>query len=396
MSTALAPDLRDSLIGELRQRTSSPGFHYLDADHLSELAAIESADAPVLSLFMPLTPEMRAGDGWQIVFKDLARKAVDGLNGAFDPVHVRRELDRVEAALQGALPRTGRGLAFYACEPMGLFRQFGLAIEPPALTYVDLRPYVRPLVRIRDEHDRFGIVLLSQKQHRFFFSQIGLVEEVFGLDGREILTDDYQSKDQRQDKQQEYRKEQAQRAAHATQLLTEELGVRHVIYAAPTDMEAPFLDSLDQATRQRVSASFPCDIHASPAEVATKAEPVQREVEEREESETVAQVNELLTTRAVAGLEDTIDMLNQQRVQTLLLDDGLRIPGGIDRETGMLTTQNEGTMEATGNEITPQEDLFELMVEAALAQGASLELVRSPGARQQLQALGPCAAILRY
>lgn len=396
MSTALSPELRDTLIQELRDRTTSPGFHYLDADHLSELAAIESSDAPVLSLFMPLTPEMRTADGWQIMFKDLAKEAIKRLNGAYDPADVRRELDRVEAALQGGLPRTGRGLAFYACEPLGLFRQFGLAIETPAQTYVDRRPYVRPLVRIRDEHDRFGIILLSQKNHRFFFSQIGLVEEVFGLDGREILTADYQTKDQRQGKQQEYRKEQAHRAAHAAKLLTEELGVRHLIYAAPEDMEAPFLDALDQATRQRVAASFPCDIHATPAEVATKAEPIQREVEEREELETISQANELLTTRAVAGLEDTVDMLNQQRVQTLILDDDLRIPGGVDRVTGMLTTQNEGTMEATGNEIMPQEDIFELMMESALAQGSTIELIRSSGARQQLQSLGPCAAILRF
>ncbi len=396
MSTALSPEVRDTLIREMRERTTTPGYHYLDADHLTELAAIESEEAPVLSLFMKLSPEMRVGDGWQIAFKDLTRQALEGVNGTYAPEAVQRELDRVEEALRGGIPRTGRGLVFYACEAIGLFRQFGVAIELPNTTYVDRRPYVRPLVRVRDEHDRFGIVLLSQKDVRFFFSQIGLVEEVFTLDGREILTNDYQSKDQRQDKQQEYRKEQAQRAAHATQLLAKQLDVRHLIYSAPADMEAPFLDDLDQATRQRISASFQCDTLASPAEVAQKAEPVQREVEAREETETIGKVRELLTTRAVAGLEDTLDMLNQQRVMTLLLDDELQIPGGIDRETGMLTTQTEGTLEATGNEVFREDDLFEVMVERALEQGASIELVRSEAARQELQSLGPCAALLRF
>jgi peptide subunit release factor 1 (eRF1) len=395
MSTTLAPELRDTLLRELKTRTTSPGYHYLDAAHLTELAAIESPGAPVLSLFMELTPEMRAGDGWQIAFKDMAKQALDNLNGS-DSAPVRRELDRVEQALRGSLPRTGRGIAFYACEEIGLFRQFGLAIETPTLAYVDRRPYVRPLVRVRDEHDRFGIVLLSQKQIRFFFSQIGLVEEVFELEGREILTADYQSKDQRQDKQQEYRREQAKRAAHAVQLLAEQLDIRHLIYAAPTDMEAPFLESLEQGVRNRISASFNCDIHATPAEVANKAEPVQREVEEREELETIAQARDLLTTRAVGGIDDTIEMLNQQRVQTLLLDDDVKVPGGIDRETGMLTTQTSGVLQATGREVTPQEDLFELMVESALAQGASIELVRSKAGRQKLQELGPAAALLRF
>ncbi len=396
MSNALEPDLRDALIAELEERTTTPGFHYLDADHLTELAAIESETAPVLSFFMKLSPEMRVGDGWQIAFKDLARQALSHADGQYDPKAVQDELNRVEEALYRGIPRTGRGLVFYACQEIGLFRQFGVAIDIDNTVYVDRRPYVRPLVRVRDEHDRFGIAVLSQKNMRFFFSQIGLVEEVFELEGREILTDDFQSKDQRQDKQAEYRKDQARRAAHALQLLSKKLGVRHLIYDCPADMEATFLDALEQHTRERIAASFQCDINASTAEIAEKAEPVQRQVEEREELETLEQVQALLTTRSVAGLEETLDMLNQQRVMTLLLDDEQRIPGGIDRETGMLTSQTSGTLEMTGNEIFPQDDLFELMLERALEQGASLELVRSDAARQRMQDFGPAAALLRF
>lgn len=396
MSTMLTPELRDSLIRELNRRTTSPGFHYLDSNHIAALAAIESAAAPVVSVFMDLTPEMRTSDGWHIAFKDLAREALENLNGPHDPALVRHEFARIEQALSGGLPRTGRGIGFYACEELGLFRQFGLAIRVPSLVYIDRRPYVRPLVRLRDEHDRFGIALLSQKDMRFFFSQIGLVEEVFGLKGDEIATWDFASRDQRQDKQEAYRRGQARRAAHALQILAAELDVRHIIYAAPADMEGPFLDALDQATRAKIAAAFACDTHASPAEVANKAEPVQREVEQREELQTIARVNDLLTTRAVAGLQETIDMLNQQRVLTLVLDDELQISGGIDRETDLLTTITEGRHPVTNNPVTFQEDLFEPMVERALAQSASIELVRSPAARQTLARLGPCAALLRF
>jgi hypothetical protein len=35
------------------------------------------------------------------------------------------------------------------------------------------RPYIRPLARTRDEHDRFVLAILSQEQSRFFISQIG-------------------------------------------------------------------------------------------------------------------------------------------------------------------------------------------------------------------------------
>jgi len=62
----------------------------------------------------------------------------------------------------------------------------------PDDVYVSSSPYLRPLVRTRDEHDRFALALLSQERSRFFVSQIGQVDEVFRVKGqrlRKMLTD---------------------------------------------------------------------------------------------------------------------------------------------------------------------------------------------------------------
>ncbi|HIL58498.1 MAG TPA: hypothetical protein EYG39_11400 [Rhodothermales bacterium] len=145
-----------------------------------------------------------------------------------------------------------------------------------------------------------------------------------------------------------------------------------------------------------MAASFSCEVNASTAEVADAAEPAQREVEAKEEVETVQKVQELLSSRAVVGLDETLDMLNQQRVMTLVVDDEARMEGGIDRESGMLTTQTSGTYEATGGEIQREADLVEAMLDRAMSQGASLELVRSDAAKEALSEHGPAAAILRF
>ena len=396
MPTTLAPDERDALVQQLHERTRSAGFHYLDAAQLSEIAAYHTDGAPVVSLFMKLTPEMRVGEAWQTQFKDLQRQALGQTNGTYSQQDVQAELDRIEAALRTGIPRTGRGVAFFASSGLGLMRQYGTPMELPNEVHVGTRAHVRPLARIRDEHDRFGIALLSQKHMRFFFSQIGLVEEVFAFQGREILTDDFASKDQRQDKQQEYRKEQAERAAHAMQLLAKELGVRHLLYSAPADMERPFLDALDQSAREKIVGNFGCDTLATTAEVAEKAEAVQREVEAREELETLDRVQAQLTGRAVTGLEDTLEMLNQQRVMTLVINDALTLEGGVDPATGMLTQQTSGTYAATSNPVQKVPDLIDRMLEKAMEQGASLELVRSEAAQAKMDAMGPAAALLRF
>ena len=76
MSTVLSPEERDEFLAQLRRRTATPGFHFLSTEHLQELNEIESDGAPILSLFMELTPEMRVGDSWQITFKDLSKQAL--------------------------------------------------------------------------------------------------------------------------------------------------------------------------------------------------------------------------------------------------------------------------------------------------------------------------------
>ena len=51
---------------------------------------------------------------------------------------------------------------------------------------------------------------------------------------------------------------------------------------------------------------------------------------------------------------------------------------------------------ATGDPIHPEPDLIEVMLERAMAQGATLELVRSDAAKAALAEYGPSAALLRF
>jgi len=394
MSASLTPDERDSLLAELRRRASLPGFHFLSSGHIQRLNAAQSDGAPVVSLFLELTPEMRLAGAWEASFKVLRTEAME--QAGSHQAEVRAELDRIESALADGLPRTGRGVAFFACESIGLFEQVGTAVTLPNQVYLNRTAYVRPLARVRDEHDRFVVALVSLTKSRFFFSQIGLVEEVYELTGPEVELTDHASRDQRQDIKADYRRAMAQRSAHALDLVADSLAARHILYAAPPDMAGPFLDALPQRSRQRVAAEFACDTDASVADVAERAEQAQREVETREEMGTLARVAELNTTRAVVGLQPTLDMLNQQRVMTLVVDETYRVAGGVDDATGMLTTQTDGTYEATGGPIRRESDLVEAMLERAMAQGAELELVRSEPARAALAEHGPAAALLRF
>ena len=94
---------------------------------------------------------------------------------------MRGELDRIGQALEAEFPALGRGVAFFSSRKLRLWRQIAVSVPLPDGVWLSPRPYLRPLVRTQDEHDRFILVLLSEELSRFFISQVGQLEEVFAI-----------------------------------------------------------------------------------------------------------------------------------------------------------------------------------------------------------------------
>jgi hypothetical protein len=189
---AYTPEIRDRILERLRASMEDTTYAILTPAHLRALAAIDSPGAPVLSLYLQLSPDRRARGAWQTAFSSLSTATLKRIGDRRDRRAMKDEFDRIEQTLQAELPALGRGVVFFTCRPIGLWRQIAVSVPLPDGAHLSARPYVRPLVRTRDEHDRFVLDLLSQERSRFFISQIGQVEEVFRVKGQHLhgmLTD---------------------------------------------------------------------------------------------------------------------------------------------------------------------------------------------------------------
>lgn len=97
--------------------------------------------------------------------------------------------------------------------------------------------------------------------------------------------------------------------------------------------------------------------------------------------------------RAAGGPQATLDALNERRVETLLLENGLDCRGGRCPRDGLLSLETHGPCPADGTELEEVEHLREAVVEAALAQDAEVIVVK------RYPDLGPhrgMAALLRF
>ena len=392
------PELRDGILRKLRTSMEQTAYSMLTPAHLRSLASIQSQGAPILSFYLELSPERRARRAWHTMFSSL----VDATLKRIDDRHQRRAIkdvfDRIDSALQAELPVLGRGVVFFVCDAIGLWRQIAVSVPLRDAAYLSAHPYVRPLVRTRDEHDRFVLVLLSQEHSRFFISQIGQVAEVFQVKGERVnrMLAERLAPTGGGTRLPEPITHEAHLLAGVVNLLQTQFEGRYLLMSGPGELRKALLQNLPKEVQQRVGGEFTVDVHAGPSEVSAAAEPAQRAVEEREEVKTIRRLLDASPQVAVWGVAPTLDVLRSRRgVMTLAVDDFVE-PGARCSDCGALWVGLPSTCAACGsNDIDVVEDVVEMTLEQALDQGAALELVRSAAARQLMSERGPMAAMLR-
>jgi len=172
------PELRDQIDGKLQTAMAladGPSYRLLTPQHLRQLASIASPQAPVLSFYLQLGPARRVGRVWHTAFTSLRASALHRIAERREREALKEEFDRIESALTEELPVLGRGVVFFACRPLGLWHKIAVSVALPDFVHFGPRPYIRPLARTRDEHDRFVLAILSRAESRYFISQIGQV-----------------------------------------------------------------------------------------------------------------------------------------------------------------------------------------------------------------------------
>src|SRR5258705_13979872 len=95
------PEMRDKVLDKLDQSaraTDDPTYRMLTPHHLRHLANLESHSAPVISLYLQLTPDRRLGGAWHIVFKDLAAAILEPIDDKRRHERLAGELRRIEDA----------------------------------------------------------------------------------------------------------------------------------------------------------------------------------------------------------------------------------------------------------------------------------------------------------
>lgn len=361
---------------------------------LRELLDFTSSD-PVLSVYLNTNPTEGNSDTFKLHLRNMLKK-----------INLPQDVEAVERYFKHEHNWSGRCVAVFSCAPQKFFRAHSLAVPLRSLTLIAGRPAVKPLANLLDNFGGYGVVLTDKQGARLFSFHMGELHEQEGVLGQLVkhikgggassLPGLRGGATGRTGYMDEVVERNMRDIAKFAAKFFEENHVRRILIGGTDDNTAMLRSVLPKAWQSLIVGSFPMSMTASHTEVLASAmETGAKEMRQRE----MRLVDETVTAaakagNAVVGLTDTLNAINEGRVQTLIFLTNFHSNGYHCIECNRLEVNKTDQLCQNCNGRTEAvEDVVDLAVSSVMRQGGEVEVLND---NSILQKAGSIAAILRY
>jgi peptide chain release factor subunit 1 len=376
----------------------------VDEATVRRLAAFEADNGPVVSLLLDLgpsefaTPPARAGAVRALL--DEANRQIEGDEELTheERSHGREALERIRTWFEGPdfSAEGAHGLAVFCAPGDGLFEAVKLPRPVDGEAIVGRKPFVEPLVDMTG--GGWCVLLASREATRVLRGSEHRLDEVAAF-GKDLPRGHHDQGGWSQARYERSLEEDVHDHLKATGDMLYRRFKRapfdHLILGVRSELEPRVRERLHPALRNLVRGRIDVDVKlASPEEVLRLARPVIERQERHDQKEAFERLGERLGDgRAASGLEDVLEPLNERRVETLLIEDGLSAAGSMCPRCGWLGPEGVAECPADGTPTDHRDDMVDLVIERAFGQSAT---VLVPRETDELSARGGVAAILRF
>jgi hypothetical protein len=313
-------------------------------ERLRRLADTRPAQGKVLSLFLNLDPrEFATAPARSTEIRSALDRAARRVRDDESLTHeeraaLRADLDRMQAELgDGGLDAKGaHGVAVFASSPAGLFEVLKLSEPIEHDPVIADTPFIEPLSAIGPP-ERWCVVLVNRRTARLFCGVSGQLEEV------ELIRDDVHGQhDQGGWSQANYQRsidkdaaDHVKRSAEVAFARLKDALPAGILVGAPQELINDFERELHPYLRERLAGRLDIDVEHSTVDAVNRAAaPHIEQANHAKQDAALARLAEEFgagSGRAASGLDDVLAALEQQRVETLLVDAGFEAEDAIER-----------------------------------------------------------------
>ncbi len=372
----------------------------LNREELKEIAKMRGDDAYFVSLYLNVNPISTVKDNYVIHVKNMLKQTTGQLS---KPVlkRISADLEKIESYILSNKRIFKKGLALLSSQEKQFWKEFHLSVPLRNEIIVDQIPYIKPLLGVLDNYQRYAILLVGRDSARLFLVHLGEIEEYAEVHSENVP---------------------ARHKKGGWFALAEKSYERHIDYHVSMHLKDVLkkLDSflsgeyvgrlliggaeeavtkvramLSQTMADKVIGTFQADMSARSKDILDKAEPILMSFEEKREEEDVDEMiaRALKNENAVLGIEDVLNALQEGRIMKLVMLKDFKLSGKSCSQCGYLNSHDIASCPYCKGKMQKVKYIVDLIAQKAVEQGALVEVVAK---NKKLREAGNIGAFLRF
>jgi len=289
-----------------------------------------------------------------------------------------------------------QGLAIFASNIHNFFKVYKLGMPVENLLIVDTSPYIKPLARLVDEYESFGLVLLDSHRVKIYVVSSGKVgyQKKKAID----IINKHKKGGMSQARFQRLRKGAIDHflkdiLEDVEKLFLKEEVVR-IIIAGSGNAKTMFNNILPPHIKSKVIDIIDMDFDEAEGRLISKAKEIaledEKETSEKNMSRLMGEI--LKNGLAVHGLRETMDAVINGQVELLFVNKGYQIRGWICEKCQIVDSGVKDKCPYCGSR-TSEIDVIEEIIEFAQRTGTTIEFVEDDLRLAKLDGVG---GLLRF
>ena len=372
--------------------------------NLQEIIEYKSrAGTPTLSVYLDV--DQSNGANLNRMFEVSLFNALREVEGKLDN-HQRSDFQedalRVQKFVEDYRPQA-KGLVIFCDSSEDFFRVYELQLPVKTEARWSENPYLRPLLEIIDEHERYGVILTDRAQARLFSIFLGEIEEYReALAEADVTRFKSSGRDHVRSQMRHQRRADTRALGHLKHVaeIMEGVAERHafdrLVLAGPVEATNELYRQLSKALRTKVIGTISLTIDANERQVLAETLKLMKDAERTGEIEIVEHLIEAAEKQeqATLGLDQTLAAVQAGRVRQLVYAEGWAASGSRCLNCSTLTSNGEHVCGYCGAPLRVVNDLLARVARRVVSMGGAVEQVRGDAA-SRLQEAGGVGAFLR-
>jgi peptide chain release factor subunit 1 len=367
---------------------------------LKSLSNLGNKNNFFISLYLNVSRVTNPRGDYIIHYKNMVKKTLENIEKQIEK-KIEDDLERIEAYLRDNKREFKKSIAIISCDALGVWRAYHLSIPVKNELIIDNTPYLKPLILLLTNYERYGVLLVDKELAKIFIVHLGEIKEYTELftpdvPGRHKKGGWYSLQQKRFERHIDYHvnlhiKDIIKTLEH---FLNKE-NINKIIIGGSEDVIIRVKNLLSPMILKKVISTFHADTTIGEKEVLEKASKILEKIENERERE---KVEELITrtmkrNMAVTGIEDVLINLQEGNVRELVVLKEMSSSGFRCLNCNFLTIQRIKSCPYCSGNFEEVNYLVDFAAQKAVEQGASVHLVSD---NRELLQVGGIGAFLRF